>query len=95
MAANNGMSLRQLAKELGITPAYLSYMVNGKRPWRPDLREKYRQLVNTPVNTFSSKKPKLARKSELHLHGVQGVVSSNLTAPTIFQLQSVISSTLL
>jgi len=28
------MSLRQIAKELGISPAYLSYMLNGKRPWR-------------------------------------------------------------
>jgi len=26
------MSLRQIAKELGISPAYLSYMLNGKRP---------------------------------------------------------------
>ena len=28
------MLLRQVAKELGISPAYLSYMLNGKRPWR-------------------------------------------------------------
>ncbi|HIN07052.1 MAG TPA: XRE family transcriptional regulator [Dehalococcoidia bacterium] len=26
------LSMRQVAKELGISPAYLSYMVNGKRP---------------------------------------------------------------
>ena len=44
------MSLRQIANQLGISPAYLSYMVNGKRPWREDLYERYRQLVNTPVN---------------------------------------------
>ena len=44
------MSLTQIAKELGITPAYLSYMVNGKRPWRQDLYERYCQLVNTTVN---------------------------------------------
>ena len=30
-------SLRQIAKELEISPAYLSYMVKGKRPWRRDL----------------------------------------------------------
>lgn len=29
-------SLRDIAKELDISPAYLSYMVNGKRPWRKD-----------------------------------------------------------
>ena len=31
------MSLRQIAKELGICPEYLSYMLNGKRPCRKDL----------------------------------------------------------
>ena len=45
------MSLRKIAKELGITPAYLSYMVNGKRPWREDLYERYCHLVNTSVNS--------------------------------------------
>ena len=45
------MSLRQIAKQLGITPAYLSYMVNGKRPWRRDLFERYSYLVNTSVNS--------------------------------------------
>ena len=44
------MSLRQIAKELGISPAYLSYMVNGQRPWRSDLYERYCQFVNTSVN---------------------------------------------
>jgi hypothetical protein len=32
-------------------PSLLSYMVNGKRPWRPDLYERYTQLVNTSVNS--------------------------------------------
>ena len=41
------MSLRQLIKQLGISPVYLSYMVNGKRPWRPDLKKGYDELVNT------------------------------------------------
>ncbi len=41
------MSLRSVAKQLGISPAYLSYMVNGKRPWRPDLKVQYEALVNT------------------------------------------------
>ena len=47
------MSLRQIASELGISPAYLSYMVNGQRPWRPDLYERYCRLVNTCVNSPS------------------------------------------
>ena len=41
------MSNRQIPKILGITPAYLSYMINGKRPWNPDLKDRYEQLVNT------------------------------------------------
>ena len=46
-----GMSLRQIAKELEISPAYLSYMVNGKRPWRKDLYQRYMGVVNTFVNS--------------------------------------------
>ncbi|MAF37901.1 MAG: hypothetical protein CL696_03300 [Chloroflexi bacterium] len=45
------MSLRQIAKELGISPAYLSYMLNGKRSWRKDLYQRYMGVVNTFVNT--------------------------------------------
>ena len=44
------MSLRQIAKELEISPAYLSYMLNGKRPWRKDLYQRYLGVVNTFVN---------------------------------------------
>ena len=43
-------SLRQIAKELEISPAYLSYMLNGKRPWRKDLHQRYVGVVNTFVN---------------------------------------------
>ena len=45
------MSLRQIAKELGISPAYLSYMLNGKRPWRKDLYQRYMGVVNAFVNS--------------------------------------------
>ena len=45
------MSLRKIAKELGISPAYLSDMVNEKRPWRQDLYDRYREVVNTSVNS--------------------------------------------
>ena len=44
-------SLRQIAHELDISPAYLSYMVNGKRPWRKDLYQRYMGVVNTFVNS--------------------------------------------
>ena len=44
-------SLRHIANELGISPAYLSYIVNGKRPWRKDLYQRYTGVVNTIVNS--------------------------------------------
>ena len=46
--------MRGIAKGLGISTAYLSYMVNGKRPWRSDLYARYCQLVNTSVNSRPS-----------------------------------------
>ena len=45
------MSLGHIAKELGIGPAYLPYMLNGKRPWRKDLYQRYMGVVNTFVNS--------------------------------------------
>ena len=45
------MSLRKIAKILGISPTYLSLLLNGKRPWRGNLKERYAELVNTFVNT--------------------------------------------
>ena len=45
------MSLRKQAKILGISPPYLSLLLNGKRPWRGNLKERYLELVNTFVNT--------------------------------------------
>ena len=45
------MSLRQIAKEEGISPAYLSYMLNGERPWRKDLYQRHMGVVNTFVNS--------------------------------------------
>ena len=47
------MSLRKIAKILGISPTYLSLLLNGKRPWRGNLKERYEELVNTFVNTNS------------------------------------------
>jgi len=45
--ASNKPSLRYIAKELEISPAYLSYMLSGKRPWRKDLHQRYIGVVNT------------------------------------------------
>jgi len=47
----NKASLRQMASELDISPAYLSYMVSGKGPWRRDLYQRPMGVVNTVVNS--------------------------------------------
>ena len=51
------MSLRQIAKELGISPEYLSYMLNGKRPWRTDLYRRYVDVINTFFNSDEETRP--------------------------------------
>ena len=84
-------SLRHIASELGISPAYLSYMVNGKRPWRKDLYQRYVGVVNTFVNTKTpvimpsgiESDTESQGRSAWHLHGVQGAARSNRAAPTI------------
>ena len=54
------MSLRKIARILGVSPAYLSRMVNGKRPWNPEIRERYVELVSVTLpefgNTFGNTK---------------------------------------
>ena len=44
---DKAMSLRKIAKILGISPTYLSFLLNEKRPWRGNLKERYEELVNT------------------------------------------------
>jgi hypothetical protein len=43
-----------MVKILGISPTYLSLLINGKRGWRGDLKERYKTLVNTFVNRGAS-----------------------------------------
>ena len=51
------MSLRQQAKILGISPTYLSLMVNGKRKWQPEIKARYEQLVNSlPKSVYKKHK---------------------------------------
>ena len=66
------MSLRQIAKELGISPAYLSYMVNGKRPWRKDLYQRYMGVVNSEGDgaiTQTKRPPRLTVSSGQRIIG--------------------------
>ena len=43
------MSLRQMAKILGVSHSLLSKCLNGKRRWNPELKERYEHLVTTMV----------------------------------------------
>ena len=51
------MSLRQQAKILGVNAGHLSRMVNGKRPWKAELKVRYEALVG---NTFGNTSPQSA-----------------------------------
>ena len=54
------MSLRQQAKILGISPTYLSLMINGKRKWQPEIKARYEQLVNTlPKSVYKTSQTEL------------------------------------
>ena len=88
-------SLRQIASELEISPAYLSYMVNGKRPWRKDLYQRYMGVVNTFVNSIQRGNNEVSLNSDMinervpvaqgieRLPSKQRVVGSNPTWGTI------------
>ncbi len=41
------MSLRQIAKILGVHHSTLSKCINGQRGWNPELKARYDQLVNS------------------------------------------------
>ena len=62
------MSLRKIALILGISPTYFSLLLNGRRPWRGNLRERYKELVNTFVNNTT----KLQREKETATDTVVG-----------------------
>ena len=34
-------------------------ILNGKRPWKPEIKERYEQLVNTSVNTLAKTEEKM------------------------------------
>jgi len=44
-----------MAKILGISPAYLSLLINGKRQWRGGLKKRYETLVNREEMEIYSK----------------------------------------
>ena len=83
------MSLRKQAKILGISPAHLSRMVNGIRPWNPGLKARYQELTG---NTFGNIRP--VNKAEMVGfvpvngrvgHDIAEVTSSTLVPPTTTQ----------
>ena len=71
------MSLRQMAKILGISPAYLSYMVNGKRPWPSELKERYDALVNT-VNALGPNINNLRTREAVYVGAGDGIRTHDL-----------------
>ena len=63
------MSLRKQAVILGITPSYLSMLVNGKRKWPYALRHRYEELVNSVVNTMTLKHGEIMPRADTVVGG--------------------------
>ena len=72
------MSLGQIAKGLGIGSAYLSYMFNGKRPWRKNLYQQYMGVVNTFVNSDAESVKALPADNGVGNGGTDWVRTSDL-----------------
>ena len=72
-------SLRQISKSLGISTASLSYMVNGKRPWRADLKEKY-NLIN---HAHGIRVPMLTLNGSLETHSRLRDMAQDLAAAAV------------
>jgi transcriptional regulator with XRE-family HTH domain len=62
--------LKDIAKELGISKAYLSMMLSGRRKIPEHLKQPLCELVNKNQLQF--------------VHGVQGVAGSNPVSPTFY-----------
>ncbi len=80
------MSLRQQAKILGIAPSYLSMLVNGKRPWNPGIKERYKELMKSVVSTSSEQisPPSEGEKSNcLALAGARGSRTHHTSRRTV------------
>ena len=65
------MSLRKRARILGVSPAYLSRMVNGKRPWNPEIRQRYEELVSATVFKFGNTFVNTEGKASYEITGAQ------------------------
>ena len=77
------MSSRKIAKIIGISPTYLSLLLNGKRLWRGNLKERYEEIVNTFVTTPPKPLhdwPKLPRMIPYPVRGDDG--AGGLEPPT-------------
>ena len=77
------MSLRQIAKILGVSHTLLSLMKNGKREWRPDLKERYEQLVTSlPESGYTE-----AKTNSLNSSNNDGIQAPNTSMVELRRLE--------
>ena len=83
------MSLRQIAKILGVSHTLLSLMKNGKREWRPDLKERYEQLVTSlPESGYTNgSNGSEGTVPDMHLQAQNAMVSRVGLEPTTLGLK--------
>ena len=44
-ASRRGLTMKELAGKMGVTPSYLSQIATGKRPWTPAMRDKAAEFL--------------------------------------------------
>lgn len=70
------MSIKKQGKTLGVSHSYLRVITNGKRLWKPELRERYEEIEDTFVTTNEREgKKTIASRKELPLPLEKRIVS--------------------
>ena len=70
------MSLRKQAQILRISVTYLSLMMNGKRPWKPEIKASYEQLSNSLPKNVN----KISKKESVVRGGVANLLGSKVNS---------------
>ena len=79
------MSLRQIAKILGVSHSHLSQMRNGKRPWNTEVKARYEQLLGQ-VQPLTATTPTTLVGNVPNI-GMNWTESSRIKSPMLYQTE--------
>ena len=77
-------SLRQTARILGISAAYLSLLTAGKREWPQKLKQRYEEFVNIFVNIIDERTEKAGTENTNIERGTKGGGAAGTRTPYLF-----------